>query len=78
MLPLWPDGESARYFSSLWPDLRTTRLVLDELLWRCLIAAERSGIPAGVGFAPDPEAVVVPARQLRRDLIRARVFAEPS
>jgi len=74
MLPLWPDEASARYFVSLhWPDLRAHQLALHELLWRCLIAADLSDIPAGVGVAPDPEAVVVPARRLRLDLIRERL-----
>jgi len=73
MLPLWPDAESARYFTDLhWPDLQPSRIALEELLWRCLLAAELSGIPAGVGLAPEPEAVVVPARTLRLAIIRAR------
>ena len=73
MLPLWPDSESAHYFTSLhWPDLQPSQVALRELLWHCLVAADRSHIPAGVGVAADPEAVIVPARTLQLDIIGAR------
>jgi hypothetical protein len=71
--PLWPDLESAQFFSGRhWPDLSPTRFSLKDLLRRHLPALERAGVPVGVGVAPYPEAIVLRARRLRRDLVIAK------
>lgn len=72
VLPLWPDAESARYFTRLyWPDLQASPLALTDLLECCLVAAALWDVSAGVGLAPAPDAVIVPAERLRRDLTEA-------
>lgn len=72
ILPLWHDAENAWYYTSIyWPDHQPFSLPVEDLLCCCLVAADRSDIPAGIGLAPDPQAVIVPARQLRLDLIES-------
>jgi hypothetical protein len=72
-LPLWPERESADYFVERnWPDLHPVQLPLRLLLRTYLPMLAAAGLPAGVGVAPFPNAVLVPARRLRRDLLRAR------
>jgi hypothetical protein len=71
--PLWPELESARYFAGLhWPDLEPTELSLRRLVCDWLPCLAEARVPVGIGLAPHPEAVAVPAEQLRRDLRRAR------
>jgi hypothetical protein len=73
MFPLWPDLESAHYFrGQCWPDLELREIPLHHLLWRYLPPLVRAGVPVGVGVAPYPEAVVLPAQEVRLDLIGAR------
>jgi hypothetical protein len=72
-LPLWPEEESAAFFAARnWPDLHPVQLSLRLLLRTYLPMIAEAGLPAGVGVAPFPNAVLVPARRLRRDLLRAR------
>lgn len=72
-LPLWPDPESAEYFAVRhWPDLAPTELALRRLLRELLPALAGTGAPAGIGVAPFPNAVLVPAETVRRDLQRAK------
>jgi hypothetical protein len=71
--PLWPELESAHYFAKLhWPDLVPTELTLRRLVADWLPGLAEAGIPVGIGLAPYPEAVAVPAERLQRDLRRAR------
>jgi hypothetical protein len=71
--PLWSDQESAQFFASRhWPDLEPAELPLKVAIRVHLRALSRASIPVGVGLAPHPEAVVVSAKRLRRDLIAAR------
>jgi hypothetical protein len=73
--PLWPDLESARFCSAQhWPGLEPTRLALKALIRMHLGALAESRIPVGIGVAPHPEAVVLEASRLRRDLIAARAL----
>jgi hypothetical protein len=75
-LPLWPDLESAEYFAVRhWPDLTPTELALRKLLREVLPALASARAPAGIGMAPFPNAVLVPARTVRRDLQRAKCAA---
>lgn len=72
-LPLWPDLESAEYFAARnWPDLTPAELTLRKLLREYLPALAAARAPAGVGLAPYPNAVLVSAETVRRDLMRAK------
>jgi hypothetical protein len=69
VFPLWPDKESADFFiGTCWPDLVRHRLTKRNLTTRLPIMAV-AGIPVGIGRAPYPEAVVVPAIALYEDLM---------
>lgn len=71
--PLWSDRNSAHFFRSKhWPHLEPVELPLKAVLRLHLGALSRAGIRVGVGLAPHPEAVVVSASRLRRDLIAAK------
>ncbi len=71
--PLWPELESARYFAELhWPGLEPAELTLRRLVGQWLPELAEARIPVGIGLAPYPEAVAVPAAKLQRDLRRAR------
>jgi hypothetical protein len=74
--PLWPDPESARFFSGIhWPRLVPAEVPL-PLLLRChLPLLAEAGVPVGIGVAPNPKAIVLRAHRLRRDLIAARRVA---
>jgi hypothetical protein len=72
-LPLWPDLESAEYFAERnWPDLTPAELGLRKLLREVLPALASARAPAGIGMAPYPNAVLVAAETVRRDLQRAK------
>jgi len=67
--PLWPDKESADFFiGAYWPGLSRHRLTKRSLLTRLPIIGA-AGIPIGIGRAPWPDAVVVPAMVLYEDLV---------
>ena len=71
--PLWPDRESARFFSAKhWPSLTPAEIRLKLLLRLHLPSLARARVPVGVGVAPYPEAIVLQAHRLRRDLIAAK------
>jgi len=67
-LPLWPTRRDADHFiSRYWPDLRTQRMPLRQLMQRLPILAIQ-GVPVGIGLAPLPDAVVLPALNVLEDL----------
>lgn len=69
--PLWPDKESADFFiRAHWPNLRPYRFTQRRLLVQLPIIGVH-GIPVGIGRAPWPDAVVVPALLLYEDLVEA-------
>jgi len=73
IFPLWPELESARFaVAQFWPKLSPAELSLRMLLREHLPFLEQAQIPAGVGLAPFPEGVIVPANRLRRDLLEAK------
>ncbi len=73
VFPLWPDLESARYFADRHcPDLEFCEISLRHLLRRHLPSLAKADVPVGLGVAPYPDGIAVPARKLRRDLIGAR------
>jgi hypothetical protein len=71
--PLWPDLVSAEFFSTRhWPDLAPAKLTLRTLLRVYLRELARARIPVGVGVAPHPDAVMLEASRLRRDILAAK------
>lgn len=64
LFPLWPDKQSAKFFIERhWPDFRTARLTHRRLSLQLPILAA-VGIPVGLGIAPSPRALVLPAMVL--------------
>lgn len=75
LFPLWPDLESARFFSAQhWPGLEPAELPTNTLIRVHLRALAASRIPVGIGVAPYPEGVMMEASRLRRDLLTARAL----
>lgn len=75
LFPLWPNLESARFFSARhWPGMEPAELSTKTLIRMHLRALAASRIPVGIGLAPYPEGVILEAGRLRRDLLTARAL----
>jgi hypothetical protein len=72
-LPLWPDLDSASFFRAKhWPSLEPAAIPLKALLRIHLRSLARAGVLVGIGIAPHPEALILRANRLRRDLLAAK------
>jgi hypothetical protein len=68
-LPLWSSQRVARAMQRLcWPNLRVTRIALDEIPDDCVPVARERGTPFGIGVATHIETVAVPAGLVERGL----------
>lgn len=71
--PLWPDFESADFFRAKhWPSFEPAAIPLRTLLRVHLRSLARAGALVGIGIAPHPDAVILRANRLRRDLLAAK------